>query len=70
MMMMMMLLDACLYSNERKKGCRFGWVGSWGNSGRSWERENSHQNILYENNLFSTNKLKKKKKKKNSDMVS
>lgn len=33
------VLDTYLYSNEkeRKKGCRFGWVGKWGGSERGWE---------------------------------
>lgn len=29
--MMMMVLDACVHSNEReKKDCGFEWVGKWG----------------------------------------
>lgn len=34
MMIMMMILDACLCSNERKKGYGFGWVGKWKGLGR------------------------------------
>lgn len=28
-MMMLIIIDTCLYSIERKKGYRFGWVGCW-----------------------------------------
>lgn len=47
---MIMILDACLYSNEKTVVL---WVGRWGESMRSLGKGNCNQNILYKNNLFS-----------------
>lgn len=37
-----------VYSNERKNGCKPGWVGKWRVAGKSWARRIHNQNIWYE----------------------
>lgn len=52
----------CLFSDKRKQERIWIWVGGWvgeRESGKSWGRGNHNQNILFEKNLFSVkNKIK------------
>jgi hypothetical protein len=48
------VLDACLFSKERKVKYGFRREGKWGGVGRSWGRGNSNWNLLYEKkSIFS-----------------
>lgn len=47
------ILDACLFSNEREKVYGFGSLGRWQGPEKSWGKRSHNKNILYEKPLSS-----------------
>lgn len=47
------ILDACLFSNEREKVYGSGPLERWQGSEKSWGKRSHNKNILYEKPLFS-----------------
>lgn len=46
-------MPVCVPLREKRKGCAFSQVGTWGGTGTSCKRGNHNQNKLYEKYLFS-----------------
>lgn len=53
-------LDMFLYSDEGRKGCRFGWVVKRGTSRSSWRKGSHNHNMVYKKIYFHWNQWDKK----------